>query len=144
RTGACRAGTARPALYVVPRLYEVGVSPPRRRLDEVWGIPLVPMRPAAYGTVARAAKRAFDLVVGAVLLVASAPLLGLLMAAVRLSDGRPVLIRQTRVTGPGSRTARIVKLRTVVGDADTDTLWAVPAERRTRLGGALRATHLDE
>ena len=91
----------------------------------------------------RLEKRAFDLVAAAVLLVLVAPVLGVLAIAVRLDSGGPALFRQERITRSG-RITKIVKLRTVVGDHDADTLWSPPAGRCTRLGTWLRETHLDE
>jgi lipopolysaccharide/colanic/teichoic acid biosynthesis glycosyltransferase len=87
-------------------------------------------------------KRAFDLVLGTAILAALAPLLGILMAAVRLSRRGPALFRQARVMGAG-RTAAIVKLRTVTGE-DSDDRWTVPPAACSRLGRWLRMTHLDE
>jgi lipopolysaccharide/colanic/teichoic acid biosynthesis glycosyltransferase len=67
---------------------------------------------------------------------------GVLMVAVLVTSGAPVLFRQRRVTGAG-RVAVIVKLRTLAAHADADTRWAVPAGV-TGLGAWLRRTHLDE
>jgi exopolysaccharide biosynthesis polyprenyl glycosylphosphotransferase len=137
-----RASAPLPArVYVVPRLYELGLAVPPSCRDEVWGVPLVPLRrgPDRYR---RLVKRAFDLLLSTAILVVLAPLVGILMAAVRLSCGRPTLFRQARVTGPG-RTAAIVKLRTMTGE-DSANRWTVLPEDCSRLGRWLRMTHLDE
>jgi lipopolysaccharide/colanic/teichoic acid biosynthesis glycosyltransferase len=134
------AVSARLDVRVVPRLTELGVAVPRACLDEVWGVPLVPLR--RHGGHRAAAKRAVDLVLGGLLLVVTAPVLAVLAAAVALTSGRPVLFRQRRLTGAG-RTTEIRKLRTLPVHADADTRWAVPPGA-TRLGRWLRATHSDE
>lgn len=127
---------------VVPRLYELGAAVPRSCLDEIWGIPLVPLR-RGHRVAALAAKRAFD-VTGAVILLAVAwPVLLAALAAVRLQSGGPALFRQARVTGDG-RTAQVLKLRTLGEHGDPDTSWTVPAQQCTALGRWLRATHADE
>jgi exopolysaccharide biosynthesis polyprenyl glycosylphosphotransferase len=137
-----RAARQLPAdVSVVPRLHEVGTSLPRARMDEIWGIPLIPLRrPSRAGQLA---KRAFDVVTALTLLLLAAPLLLVLGVAVRLRLRRPALFRQVRVTGQG-RQAEIVKLRTVTVHGDPDTCWVVPPQRATALGRFLRATHLDE
>jgi lipopolysaccharide/colanic/teichoic acid biosynthesis glycosyltransferase len=133
---------ARVRAHVVPRLYEVGQAATSAR-DEVWGIPLVPLRqPAA---VSQAAGRGLDLVLAGLLLVALAPLLGVLLPIARAASGGPALFRQVRVSG--GRLATILKLRSLPpdpdGDTAADTRWAVP-DGCTRLGGLLRASHADE
>jgi exopolysaccharide biosynthesis polyprenyl glycosylphosphotransferase len=135
-------------ICVVPRLHELGAAVPRACMDEVWGIPLIPLRP---GRMAMGAlgKRAFDIVTAAVLLILAAPVVAVLAVAGRRQLRRPALFRQVRVVGAG-RLAEIVKLRTLGAhrDLDTcwdpDTCWSAPVQRCTSLGRFLRATHLDE
>ncbi|KAA5838333.1 exopolysaccharide biosynthesis polyprenyl glycosylphosphotransferase [Saccharopolyspora hirsuta] len=126
---------------VVPRLPEIGAALPRAALDELWGVPLVPLRRFGHGRAGAVAKRAFDIVLSGLMLVVLAPLLLALAVAVRLDSPGPVFFRQLRVTGPG-RISQVLKLRTVrVGAVQG---WAVPAEDCTALGKWLRSTHLDE
>jgi len=128
---------------VVPRLYEIGAAVPWSCLDEIWGIPLIPLRRLGHSRAGMWLKRIVDVVVAGVLLLAAAPLLLVLAVAIRLQSGRPPLFRQTRVTGHG-RSAEIVKLRTLNAHGDPDTSWTVPVEQCTPLGRWLRITHLDE
>jgi exopolysaccharide biosynthesis polyprenyl glycosylphosphotransferase len=139
---ALRAGRLLAEVYVVPRMHELAAAIPRSSLDEVWGIPLIRLRPCGPKWPGRLVKRAFDLVVGSALLVALAPLLLALMAALLLCGGRPVLFWQARVTRSG-RVTKIAKLRTVTGQGP-DTQWTVPPDQCSRLGRWLRVTHLDE
>jgi exopolysaccharide biosynthesis polyprenyl glycosylphosphotransferase len=127
---------------VAPRLYELGAAVPQSCLDEIWGIPLIRLRPRR-GRAALAAKRAFDVVGAAILLAAASPALLAAGAAVRVRSGRPVLFRQNRVTGPG-RTAEVLKLRTLDNHGDPDTAWTAPARQTAPLGRWLRSTHADE
>ena len=91
-------------------------------------------------------NRAADLAIaGGALLVAS-PLLALAALAIKLSDGGPVLYRQTRV-GRDGRDFELLKLRTMVVGAET--LGAGLAVNRgdsriTRAGRILRKLSLDE
>jgi exopolysaccharide biosynthesis polyprenyl glycosylphosphotransferase len=140
---ALRANRSLPAeVCVVPQMYELAAAIPRGCLDEVWGIPLVPLRRCGLRWSSRVAKRAFDLVIGVMLLVALGPVLLLLMLTVLLRCGRPVLFRQVRVTRSG-RVMKITKLRTVSG-RDPDARWTVAPDECSALCRWLRATHLDE
>jgi exopolysaccharide production protein ExoY len=62
------------------------------------------------------ARRAFDIVFALVVLVLSAPLLALAMAAIRLDSPGPALFRQRRM-GRGGRVFELVKLRGMYIDA---------------------------
>jgi exopolysaccharide biosynthesis polyprenyl glycosylphosphotransferase len=137
------AGPLRADICVVPRLYEVGMAVPRACLDEIWGIPLIPVRRLGRSTVSLALKRTIDVLIAAILLIAAAPVLFVLAAAIRLRTGQTPLFRQRRVTGRG-RTSSVVKLRTLSGSADPDTSWGVSGHQSSTLGRWLRNTHLDE
>ncbi len=138
-----RASGRLPAdVCVVPRLHELGLAVPRASLDEIWGIPLIPLRRLGRGQASRALKRAFDIIGSALLLVAAAPLMLVLAAAIWGQTGRSPLFRQLRVTGAGEQST-ILKLRTLT-EAPGARSWAVDPARCTRLGRWLRATHLDE
>jgi lipopolysaccharide/colanic/teichoic acid biosynthesis glycosyltransferase len=128
-------------ICLVPRLHELGIAVSRSHLDEVWGIPLLPLR--RHGRVGLLLKRAFDLLATAVLLCLCAPVLLVLAAVLRLQSGRPAIFRQLRVTGE-ERIVPILKLRTLAEHGDSDTRWAVPVEGSTRLARWLRSSHLDE
>lgn len=125
----------------VPRLFELGAAVPMSCLDEIWGVPLVPLRSGR--TAGRLVKRLGDLVASTVLTVLCAPVIAVLAAAVLVRSGRPALFWQIRLTGR-DRPARIPKLRTLPEHADSDTRWAVPTEDADPVGRWLRRTHLDE
>jgi lipopolysaccharide/colanic/teichoic acid biosynthesis glycosyltransferase len=133
-------------ICVVPRLYELGMAVPRGCLDEIWGVPLIPLRqPPRAGL---AVKRATDAVAALFLGLIAGPVALVLAAVIRVSAGPPVLFRQARVTGDGTVTS-ILKLRTVpvAGDPDApgpDTQWTVDEKRCSPFSRWLRASHLDE
>ena len=128
---------------VIPRLYELGVAVPRAYLDDIWGIPLIPLRRLGHSRAGMWLKRLFDVVVAGALLIAAAPVLLVLAAAVRLQTGQSPLFRQVRVTGQ-DRTASIMKLRTLADHPHPDTSWTAAAQESSVLGRWLRVTHLDE
>ena len=88
-------------------------------------------------------KRALDVGVAVAGLVLSAPLLGVLAAAIRVTMGRPVCFRQER-PGRGGRPFRIVKFRTMRDTEPGEDPLTSDAMRLTALGGWLRRTSLDE
>jgi exopolysaccharide biosynthesis polyprenyl glycosylphosphotransferase len=137
------SGALRADVCVVPRLYELGMAVPRGCLDELWGIPLIPLRRRGRSAVGLALKRFLDVTMAATLLIAAAPVLAVLAIAIRLQTGLSPLFRQERVTGAG-RTARVVKLRTISECSDPDTSWSVSWQECSALGRWLRVTHLDE
>jgi exopolysaccharide biosynthesis polyprenyl glycosylphosphotransferase len=139
-----RASRPLPAdICVVPRLYELGAAVPRACLDEIWGIPLIPLRRHMHSPAGLWLKRAFDLAIGLVLLGLAVPLLLLLTAVVRLRTGQAPIFRQARLAGKG-RVVPVLKLRTLDDQEDPDTRWTVAKEDCTALARWLRATHLDE
>jgi lipopolysaccharide/colanic/teichoic acid biosynthesis glycosyltransferase len=78
------------------------------------------------------------------------PLLALIAAAIALSSGRPILYRGARV-GRAGHLFWMYKFRTLQADAETrlgpyygEELTRRTEEERTRIGGVLRKTHLDE
>jgi len=123
-------------------MYEMATAIPARCRDELWGIPVIPLRPCGPRRAARLAKRAFDLVVGTLLLVITAPVQLALAVVMLLACGRPVFFRQVRVTRDGDRMT-IIKFRTVAVE-NSNAHWSVSSDQCTTAGRWLRATHLDE
>ncbi|WP_246868674.1 sugar transferase [Saccharopolyspora sp. ASAGF58] len=136
---ACRPLPA--DVCVVPRLHELGMALPRASMDEIWGVPLIPLRRFGHSRAGALVKRASDVVLSGLMLFVSGPLLLALAALVAVSGGGRTFFRQLRVTRTG-RTSEVVKLRTVNGDLGEH--WAVTADQCTALGRWLRGTHLDE
>lgn len=88
-------------------------------------------------------KRTIDLFGAAIGLVASAPVMGLVALAIRLSMGSPVLFWQKR-PGLHGRPFTLVKFRTMT-QAQSQAGELYPEEvRLTRLGKLLRRMSLDE
>lgn len=89
-------------------------------------------------------KRGFDIVVSALGLTVLSPLLLAIALGVKLSSPGPVLFKQVRV-GFNRREFQMLKFRSMrVNDAQ-DTAWSKASDdRRTRFGGLIRKTSLDE
>lgn len=90
-------------------------------------------------------KRAFDIVVSAIMLAVVSPVFLILAIAIKLDSAGPVFYRQERVTQYGKR-FRIFKFRTMVSNADRiGTQVTVGNDRRiTRVGKLIRKCRLDE
>ena len=91
-------------------------------------------------------KRLIDLVLSVCGLVVLAPVLLLLVIAIKLDSPGPVLFRQKRV-GVGKSHFHILKFRTMRIDTPKDTpthLLENPEQWITRVGAFLRKTSLDE
>ncbi len=126
---------------------------PEAALSELYLQPALRLGPCALVDVARApltaseqaVKRAFDVAVAALALLAVAPVLLVAILAIRLDTPGPVLFRQTR-RGFNGRTFRILKLRTmnVLEDGPLVPQATVQDARVTRVGAWLRRTSIDE
>ncbi|WP_233196677.1 MULTISPECIES: sugar transferase [Micromonospora] len=99
-----------------------------------------PVRPPRVARSGDRAKRVFDVVVAAVLLLLTAPLMAVVAVVVAVGLGRPVLFRQCRI-GLDERPFELVKFRSMHEPRGTQVS---DADRLTPLGRWLRSTSLDE
>jgi lipopolysaccharide/colanic/teichoic acid biosynthesis glycosyltransferase len=91
-------------------------------------------------------KRVLDVVLAAVLLVITSPVLALAALAIRFESGGPVFYRQLRV-GEGGGQFELWKLRTMVPGAEAmgAGIYVLEGDARiTRVGRLLRRFSLDE
>lgn len=90
-------------------------------------------------------KRLIDVLAALAGMLFVAPVMLVLMVAIKLESRGPIFYSQTRV-GRFNRKFCIHKLRTMVQDAEKDgAQWAQQQDRRiTRIGNLLRRTRLDE
>ena len=141
-------------VIVAPSLFPL--LPWRMTVETITGLPLVHVSEVRLSGVRALAKRLTDLVGGALLLVLLSPVLLAGALAVLVTDGRPVLFRQTRI-GRDGRPFELLKLRTMVRDAEErlDGLRArneagghffkiADDPRITRTGRFLRRWSIDE
>ncbi len=85
-------------------------------------------------------KRIFDICFSAVVLLISAPVMGLIALLIRLTSPGPILFAQERI-GLSGRPFLMYKFRTmqISTASESDTRWTTAIDpRRTRLGGFLR------
>jgi exopolysaccharide biosynthesis polyprenyl glycosylphosphotransferase len=115
---------------------------PLPHLTPAWFMGVLHLRQRVY---ARWSKRAFDIVVASIVLLALAPLFPVVAFFVWRTRG-PLIYRQTRL-GEGGRPFTVYKFRTMVCEAEAPgrPQFATSCDQRvTRVGSFLRRTHLDE
>lgn len=95
------------------------------------------------GFYERFVKRAFDIAVSGLALIALSPLMGLLALLVRIKHGSPVLFSQER-PGLNERIFRMYKFRSMTNERDVNGELLPDEKRLTKFGRFLRATSLDE
>jgi lipopolysaccharide/colanic/teichoic acid biosynthesis glycosyltransferase len=107
-------------------------------------------RPSAGGALSvrpiPLAKRALDVALSGIGLVASAPIWATLAVLIKAADGGPVFFSQDRV-GAGGRIFRVLKFRSMIPDAEAKVgaLQATEHDPRiTPIGRLMRATAMDE
>ena len=117
----------------------------RQDVTTLDGVPILSLRQTPLYGSAALLKRAFDMVVGSVCLIVAALPMAVLAALVKLSSPGPVFYRQRRA-GLDGRAFELLKFRTMRVDAEAGgPVWSQTVDpRRTRIGGFLRRTSLDE
>ena len=131
-------------VFLVPRLFELHNA--NRHTDEVWGMPLIRVRRAAFRSPWWKAKRLMDIVVSGVALLLLSPLLLVCALAVRWEGGPGIIFRQQRV-GLDGRQFDVLKFRSLkpVDETESQTNWNIKHDDRLGpVGKFLRASSLDE
>ncbi|MCW2880885.1 MAG: Undecaprenyl-phosphate galactose phosphotransferase [Sphaerisporangium sp.] len=149
---AWRLEKTRTDLVVAPALMEV--AGPRTTIRPVAGLPLLHVEHPELTGVRQLLKNVFDRTVAAFAITVLAPVITVLVVAVRATSPGPALFRQTRVGRDGVEFT-ILKLRTMSRDAEHHKIHLVSDRdgllfkirddpRVTPLGGWLRRHSLDE
>jgi len=129
---------------VVPDLMEFVVL--QSSIEDFAGLPVISLKQVPISGWGVVAKRVFDVLFAATVLVIGSPVFLLISLAIKLSSRGPVLYAQERM-GLDGRTFDLYKFRSMRVDAEQSTgaVWAVQDDpRRTKIGALLRKTNLDE
>lgn len=114
------------------------------RLNSLSGVPMLDVTRRPNAGWPQLVKIAIDKSLGALLLVAIAPLLMVIAAAIKMESRGPVLFRQRRY-GFNNHAFTMLKFRTMVDCGDVSSVQARRGDPRvTRVGRLLRRTSLDE
>jgi exopolysaccharide biosynthesis polyprenyl glycosylphosphotransferase len=139
---------------VVPDFFDLAFF--RATIEDYAGIPLIGLRDGAIDSTDRVIKRLFDLVVGTLSLIITAPIMLIAAIAIRLDSPGPALFRQQRV-GENGKPFTIYKFRSMYIDAEArqTEIWnkneaqqlfhKQPDDPRvTAVGRFIRRTSIDE
>lgn len=120
------------------------------------GLPLFAVHPPVLSGGAFFVKRAFDMIVGTLILILVSPILAIAALAIKIEDGGPILFRSRRV-GVEETRFDCLKLRTMSVDAEQrqaaledqneadGALFKIKSDPRvTRVGRILRRFSIDE
>lgn len=139
------------SVSVVPRMYEQVAE--RLSVEHLGAMPLLTSHSANPRGWEFGVKYVLDRLVAFALLVLVAPVFLLVALAVRLTMGRPVMFRQTRV-GRDGQPFEMLKFRSMRNPTEGATSFVLPdglgpggvegADRRTPVGRFLRGANLDE
>ncbi len=93
----------------------------------------------------RILKRTMDLIISAIAIIITSPLMLICAIAIKLDDGGPILFKQNRITING-KIFNVLKFRSMIVDADKDGAKKAVSddERITRVGKIIRACRMDE
>lgn len=139
-----RCDRGRIGIKMMPDVFQMIAS--ELSIGDLNGLPMLTLRDVALRGWKLTLKRAFDLVVGWLILVLMSPVMLLLAILVKLDSKGPALYVQERM-GMDAKPFPIIKFRTMRVDAEQQTgpVWARPNDPRcTRMGAFLRRTSLDE
>ena len=136
------AGQVGTRVYVLPRLFEMGVGNPLFAPDRLRGFPLLRVNRCAHPELAFALKRLVDITVSAVALTLLSPLLIVVAIAIKVTSPGSVLFWQERL-GRGDQVIMIPKFRSMSHSDSSDTEWTAQ-DRVTAVGRVLRRTAIDE
>jgi len=141
-------------IKVVPDYFSLALV--RARAEILGGIPVIGLREPMIEGVPRLLKRAFDLVVGLVVLVIAAPVIALIGLLIRIDSPGPATFAQKRY-GENGHLFGMFKFRTMVGEDAARSAQVMSGEREaegllkqredprvTRVGKFLRRWSLDE
>lgn len=130
---------------IIPDFFDL--LPARPFFDNFAGIPLINVRDVPLDELSnRILKRWFDIVFSLAAIITTAPIMLFIIIGLKLTSPGPILFKQERM-GLDRKTFHMFKFRSmhVSNDAVSDTQWTVENDpRRTRFGGILRRTSLDE
>lgn len=141
-------------VWLIPDYFHLSLN--KAQVEEFAGLPMFDLRAPALNDYQRMVKRGFDLVMTALLLIPTLPVMALIALAIRLDSPGPILFNQQRV-GENGKLFWMHKFRSMVDGADkrldevirqTENGQVVHKfendPRVTHIGRFLRRTSLDE
>ena len=135
---------SRKVIYVVPQLFEISLL--NSKLTQFDDIPAFVIDGLDLSIEQRFLKRIFDLIVAAVGIILTSPVMLVAAIAVKVSSPGPIIFSQERVTRR-NRIFKIYKFRTMCDDAECKTgpvISGTDDPRVTQIGRIMRKLRIDE
>ncbi len=131
------------SIYYVPDIFVFDLV--QSRATDIDGVPVVAMRETPFHGYQMIAKRATDIVLSILMIMALAPVVALAAVAIKMSSPGPVIFKQRRYGLDGDE-IHVYKLRTmrVVENGETIAQATRGDPRITPIGRFLRRTSMDE
>ncbi|EJC1152421.1 undecaprenyl-phosphate glucose phosphotransferase [Cronobacter sakazakii] len=131
------------SVMLIPDVFTFNIL--HSRLDDVNGVPVVPLYDTPLSGINRVLKRLEDIVLASMILLLISPVLCCIAVAVKLSSPGPIIFRQTRY-GMDGKPIMVWKFRSMrVMENDKVVKQATQNDPRvTKVGNFLRRTSLDE
>ncbi|CGO01900.1 undecaprenyl-phosphate glucose phosphotransferase [Salmonella enterica subsp. enterica serovar Typhi] len=131
------------SVILIPDVFTFNIL--HSRVEEMSGVPVVPLYDTPLSGINRLLKRAEDIVLASLILLLISPVLCCIAPAVKLSSPGPVIFRQTRY-GMDGKPSKVWRFRSMkVMENDKVVTQATQNDPRvTRVGNFLRRTSLDE
>ncbi|MRS15067.1 undecaprenyl-phosphate glucose phosphotransferase [Enterobacteriaceae bacterium RIT691] len=131
------------SVILIPDVFTFNIL--HSRIDEVNGVPVVPLYDTPLSGLNRVIKRLEDIVLSSLILLLISPVLMCIALAVKLTSKGPIIFRQTRY-GMDGKPIKVWKFRSMrVMENDAVVTQATQNDPRvTKVGNFLRRTSLDE
>lgn len=131
------------SVILIPDVFTFNIL--HSRIEEVSGVPVVPLYDTPLSGINRLLKRAEDIVLASLILLLISPVLCCIALSVKLTSPGPVIFRQTRY-GMDGKPIKVWKFRSMkVMENDAVVTQATQNDPRvTPVGNFLRRTSLDE
>tara|TARA_B100001540_G_C15613765_1_gene554344 strand:- start:144 stop:872 length:729 start_codon:yes stop_codon:yes gene_type:complete len=132
------------SIKILPDMYEVVTG--LARTTQLVGVPLIDINFNLDTLYSRVLKRIFDVIFSIAGILICLPICIIVSLLIKIDSSGPILYFQSR-SGRGGKLFNIIKFRSMVFDAESDTgpVWAGKEDIRiTRIGKLLRRFHVDE
>ncbi|MBA7934706.1 undecaprenyl-phosphate glucose phosphotransferase [Klebsiella sp. RHBSTW-00215] len=131
------------SVLLIPDVFTFNIL--QSRIEEINGVPVVPLFDTPLSGINMVFKRIEDIIVSSVILILISPVLALIALAVKVSSPGPILFRQIRY-GMDGKPIKVWKFRsmTVMENGDNVIQAKKNDTRITNVGRILRSTSLDE
>ncbi len=131
------------SVLLIPDIFTFNIL--QSRVEEVNGVPVVPLFDTPLSGINMVFKRVEDIIISALILILISPVLAVIALAVKTTSAGPILFRQTRY-GMDGKPIKVWKFRSMTVMENDDTIRQATKNdvRITKVGNILRKTSLDE